>query len=65
VIKDEESETEILNVPSFDNRIATVSIKANGREGYKEDLRVRVTGYTGIFVDFPESLQDDIIKRMD
>ena len=33
-------------------------------EKYK-DLRVRVTGYTGIFVDFPAVLQDDIINRMD
>lgn len=27
------------------------------------DLRVRVTGYSGIFVDFCERLQDDVIKR--
>ena len=27
------------------------------------DLRVRVTGYSGIFVDFPERLQDDVIRR--
>lgn len=27
------------------------------------DLRVRVTGYSGIFVDFCERLQDDIIER--
>ena len=27
------------------------------------DLRVRVTGYSGIFVDFCEKLQDDVIKR--
>ena len=31
-------------------------------EAYK-DLRVRVTGYSGIFVDFCKSLQDDIIAR--
>ena len=27
------------------------------------DLRVRVTGYSGIFVDFCERLQDDVIER--
>ncbi len=29
------------------------------------DLRVRVTGYSGIFVDFCEKLQDDVIKRFE
>ena len=29
------------------------------------DLRVRVTGYSGIFVDFCERLQDDVIKRFE
>lgn len=28
-----------------------------------KDLRVRVTGYSGIFVDFCEKLQDDVIER--
>ena len=28
------------------------------------DLRVRVTGYSGIFVDICKSLQDDIIERL-
>ena len=28
------------------------------------DLRVRVTGYSGIFVDISKKLQDDIIERM-
>lgn len=28
-----------------------------------KDLRVRVTGYSGIFVDFCERLQDDVIER--
>lgn len=28
------------------------------------DLRVRVTGYSGIFVDMCERLQDDVIERM-
>ena len=27
------------------------------------DLRVRVTGYSGIFVDFCEKLQNDVIER--
>ncbi len=27
------------------------------------DLRVRVTGYSGVFVDLPERLQDDVIER--
>ena len=27
------------------------------------DLRVRVTGYSGVFVDMCERLQDDIIER--
>ena len=27
------------------------------------DLRVRVTGYSGIFVDISRNLQDDIIER--
>lgn len=29
-----------------------------------KDLRVRVTGYSGIFVDIPKRLQDNIIDRM-
>ena len=29
------------------------------------DLRVRVTGYSGIFVDFCQRLQDDVIKRFE
>ncbi len=29
------------------------------------DIRVRVTGYSGIFVDLPKRLQDDIIKRFE
>ncbi|MBO5223053.1 MAG: hypothetical protein J6C23_00880 [Clostridia bacterium] len=40
-------------------------IKAKDEPEKYKDLRVRVTGYTGIFVDFPENLQDDIINRMD
>ena len=28
------------------------------------DLRVRITGYSGIFVDITKPLQDDIIERM-
>ena len=28
------------------------------------DLRVRVTGYSGIFVDFCKELQDDVIERL-
>lgn len=40
-------------------------IKAKSEPDKYKDLRVRVTGYTGVFVDFPENLQDDIIKRMD
>ncbi|MBQ6824327.1 MAG: hypothetical protein IJP27_06725 [Clostridia bacterium] len=28
------------------------------------DLRVRVTGYSGIFVDLPDALQEDVINRM-
>ncbi len=40
-------------------------IKAKEEPEKYKDLRVRVTGYTGIFVDFPKSLQDDIINRMD
>ena len=28
------------------------------------DIRVRVTGYSGIFVDMPEKLQNDIIERL-
>jgi len=28
------------------------------------DLRVRVTGYSGVFVDICERLQNDIIERM-
>jgi len=28
------------------------------------DLRVRVTGYSGVFVDMPERLQNDMIERM-
>ena len=29
-----------------------------------KDLRVRITGYSGIFVDITKPLQDDIIERM-
>ena len=29
------------------------------------DLRVRVTGYSGIFVDMCRRLQDDVIARME
>lgn len=29
------------------------------------DIRVRVTGYSGVFVDIPEKLQNDIIKRFE
>ncbi len=29
-----------------------------------QDLRVRVTGYSGVFVDIGKNLQDDIIRRM-
>lgn len=28
------------------------------------DIRVRVTGYSGVFVDLPDSLQNDVIERM-
>ena len=28
------------------------------------DLRVRVTGYSGVFVDICQALQDDIIERL-
>ena len=28
------------------------------------DLRVRITGYSGVFVDIPKRLQDDIIARL-
>ena len=57
-----------LNAGGLQLQINAVSkddlIKAKqDKEKYK-DLRVRVTGYTGIFVDFPDSLQDDIIERM-
>ena len=27
------------------------------------DLRVRITGYSGVFVDLCETLQDDVIER--
>lgn len=40
-------------------------LKAKDEPEKYKDLRVRVTGYTGIFVDFPAVLQDDIINRMD
>ena len=29
-----------------------------------KDLRVRITGYSGVFVDISRPLQDDIIERM-
>jgi formate C-acetyltransferase len=28
------------------------------------DLRVRITGYSGVFVDITKTLQDDIIERL-
>ena len=28
------------------------------------DLRIRITGYSGIFVDLPERLQNDVIQRL-
>lgn len=41
-------------------------LKAARRDPHSHrDLRVRVTGYSGIFVDFCERLQDDVIKRFE
>lgn len=39
-------------------------IKAQQNPQDYKDLRVRVTGYSGIFVDICKNLQDDIIERM-
>lgn len=38
-------------------------IDAKKNPNLHRDLRVRVTGYSGIFVDFCERLQDDVIER--
>ena len=38
-------------------------IDARRNPDVHRDLRVRVTGYSGIFVDFCEKLQDDVIER--
>ncbi len=50
VVKNEESEIEILSIPSFDKKLANVKLKVNGRQGYKEDLRVRVSNEAGDIV---------------
>ena len=39
-------------------------IRAQKNPEEHRDLRVRVTGYTGVFVDLCEQLQNDIIERM-
>ena len=39
-------------------------IDAKAHPEQHRDLRVRVTGYSGIFVDMPERLQNDMIERM-
>ena len=48
-------------------QISSVSVEdmkdAQIHPGNHKDLRVRVTGYSGIFVDLCKTLQDDIIRR--
>jgi pyruvate-formate lyase len=39
--------------------------KAKENPSEHRDLRVRVTGYSGLFVDMCERLQDDIIARFE
>jgi formate C-acetyltransferase len=39
-------------------------IDAQNNPTEHKDLRVRVTGYSGVFVDICKRLQDDIIKRL-
>ena len=39
-------------------------IEAQKTPALYRDLRVRVTGYSGVFVDIPTRLQNDIIKRL-
>ena len=43
---------------------ADTLIEAKRSPDDHRDIRVRVTGYSGIFVDICEKLQDDIIDRM-
>ena len=45
--------------------VADVEALKDARENphLHKDLRVRVTGYSGIFVDFCEKLQNDVIER--
>ena len=40
-------------------------LEAKRKPELYRDLRVRVTGYSGIFVDFCQRLQDDVIKRFE
>ena len=39
-------------------------IDAKKNPDMHRDLRVRVTGYSGVFVDFPEKVQNDVIERL-
>jgi formate C-acetyltransferase len=38
-------------------------IDAQENPDLHRDLLVRVTGYSGVFVDVPQKLQNDIIER--
>ena len=38
-------------------------IEAQKHPEHHKDIRVRVTGYSGVFVDISKRLQDDIIER--
>ena len=59
---------EYLNRGGLNAQVSSVNIDelmdAQVKPDEHRDLRVRVTGYSGIFVDVPKPLQDDIIARM-
>ena len=57
-----------FNAGGFHAQVSSVSVEdlldAQLCPMKHRDLRVRVTGYSGIFVDIPKRLQDNIIDRM-
>jgi len=59
---------EYLNRGGLNAQVSSVNIDelidAQENPDEHRDLRVRVTGYSGIFVDVTKPLQDDIIARM-
>ena len=59
---------EYFNKGGLNAQVSAVNVEeledAQQNPDAHKDLTVRVTGYSGIFVDVPKPLQDDIIERM-